>query len=137
MTPKEILEEYNNDPLMMVSITESLLYVTQAIRIAVGAKRFVGTCDAVTRTIDHLGANGAEKWGNALLKIVVPKVPMLPVPVSAPNRLEPILNCRQITRIANASNRERLIACIVVLAEKERESELKGENKMKLTRDSI
>lgn len=123
MTPKELLEKHGGDPLAaadaLAGEVEYINWPNEQILEAFGSWLAGFAClrETVDLIIAHLGEDGAEKCGKALAAIVVPNTLMLPVPVSAPNRLEPILSFTQVTRIANATDRERLAACIVALAE--------------------
>ena len=111
MTPKELLEKHNGDPLAAVHTSGSRVRVMETIRRAVRAQIVFDAKDAVTKTIAHLGEDGAEKWGRALMGV-------LGHLSFVQYGFEELVG-DEITRIANATDRERLAACVVALAEVE------------------
>ena len=125
MTPKELLEKHGGDPLAATVGTEyydvlKAVLPTEQWDEAHGA---MGVFTFVRKTIAHLGEDGAEKWGRALWAVVLwagldtrftfAEFWELYKPFNALH----LDGFTQITRIANATDRERLAACIVALAE--------------------
>lgn len=111
MTPKQLLEAHGGDP--MAAVDNDRDECVLAIWESTGKKLQQSNVEA---TIAHLGEDGAEKWGQALMAVL---------------KLDPFgdmwceireLRHEEITRIANATDRERLAACIVALAEVERDA---------------
>ena len=126
MTPKELLEKHGGDPLAAAGRVATVkTVICEALWPDVHTNRYSWPAvpDLVDAVIADLGEDGAEKWGRALWAVVLwagldtrftfAEFWELYKPFNALH----FDGFTQITRIANASDRERLAACIVALAE--------------------
>lgn len=125
MTPKQLLEAHGGDPLAAADALinkESTVDVGKGTRMESSLEGFIASGSTgllwafVEYVIAHLCEDGAEKWGAALLGILG----------FADRWWE--LRHSAVTRIANATDRERLAACLVALAEVEWRGRSEGDS---------
>lgn len=130
MKPKQLLETHKGDPLAAAADCETAVTaILETVYPEVHINRYdiQNTNDIVSATIAHLGADGAEKWGRAVRYIV------LWADLSDKDKLSFTSFARywqymkiifetadlgsfaHVTRVVNATDRERLAACIVAL----------------------
>ena len=128
MTPKKLLEKHNGDPLAATVGTEyyDVLKAVLPKEQWDEAHGAMSVSTFVRKTLAHLGKDGGEKWGRVLLAIIACLLTGTPIDVFSADfallrhtPIEPTVTGADVTRIANATDRERLAACIVALAEVE------------------
>ena len=115
MTPRQLLEKHNGDPLAAADDYDGIMELNVSFKETIDLLPYPWPIDGfVEATIAHLGEDGAEKWGRALRQVLQiggrPKFGRYPIKLL------------DFTRIANATARERLAACLVALAEVERDA---------------